>query len=146
MFAQINILLFLLIFLVYVWVCAALFQRRMNQNGQEENGLLSVKCLLFCTVVAMLLTVLTIYLWFLVLILTAVVLKYVWGFCMPRGKKAVVVAILVLWMAVVGAAGFQLMQNMDSDEEEDDASDFQDFEETEDSIMMNGAVVRNVCG
>lgn len=146
MFAQINILLFLLIFLVYVWVCAALFQRRMNQNGQEDNGLLSVKCLLFCTVVAMLLTVLTIYLWFLVLILTAVVLKYVWGFCMPRGKKAVVVAILVLWMAVVGAAGFQLMQNMDSDEEEDDASDFQDFEETEDSIMMNGAVVRNVCG
>ena len=61
MFAQINSLLFLLIFLVYVWVCAALFQRRMRQNCQEENGPLSVKCLIFSTVVAMLLTVLTIY-------------------------------------------------------------------------------------
>ena len=65
---------------------------------------------------------------------------------MPRGKKAAVVAVLVLWMAVVGAAGFQLMQNMCSDEEEDDASDFQDFEETEDSIMLNGTVVRSVSG
>lgn len=145
MFAQVNSLLFLLIFLVYVWICAAFFQRRMSRNRQEEGWLPSVKCLCFCFVAAMLLTVLTIYLWFLVLILTAVVLKYVCGFCMPKGKKAAVIAVLVLWMLVVGTAGFQLMQST-GDEEEDDASDFQDVQETEDSIMLNGAVIRSTLG
>lgn len=64
MFAEVNSLIFLLIFLVYFLICTAVYRRKSGLYDCREIRLVQVKWFLFCTVAAMLLTVLTIYLWF----------------------------------------------------------------------------------
>lgn len=136
MFSEVNSLIFLLIFLIYFLICVAVCRRKAGLYDCRDAGLALVKGLLFCGVAAMLLTVITIYIWFLVLILMAIVIKYVCGLAIQKSKKTAVIVLLLVWMALVGAAGLQLMWNMQS-EEEDDALEVQ---EPEDSTMLNGGI------
>ena len=135
MFSEVNSLIFLLIFLVYFLISVAVCRRKTGLYDCRDAGLALVKGLLFCMVTAMLLTVITIYLWFLVLLLTAIVIKYVWGLSLTKSKKIMITVLLALWMALVGTAGLQLMWNMECEEEDDDALESQEQEE---SIMLNG--------
>ena len=77
MFSEVNSLIFLLIFLVYFLICVAVCRRKTGLYDCRDAGMELVKGLLFCGVTAMLLAVITIYLWFLVLILMAIVIKHV---------------------------------------------------------------------
>ena len=137
MFAEVNCLIFLLIFLVYFLICIAVCRRKAGLYACQAAGLLLAKYLLFCGVAAMLLTVVTIYLWFLVLILMAIVIKYVWELSIQKGRKITIIVVLVLWMLLVGTAGLQLLFSMESEEQEDGALEVQ---EPEDSILLNGSV------
>lgn len=132
-FSEVNSLIFLLIFLIYFLICVAVCRKKAGLYDCRDAGLALVKGLLFCGVAAMLLTVITIYIWFLVLILMAIVIKYVCGLAIQKSKKTAVIILLLVWMVLVGAAGLQLMWNMQS-EEEDDALEVQ---EPEDSTMLN---------
>ncbi len=137
MFSEVNSLIFLLIFLVYFLICVAVCRRKTGLYDCRDAGMELVKGLLFCGVTAMLLAVITIYLWFLVLILMVIVIKYVCCLNIQKCKKTAVTVLLLLWMALVGAAGLQLMWNMESEEEDDDALEIQ---EPEDSTMLNGEI------
>lgn len=140
MFAEVNSLIFLLIFLVYVLLCANICHRRFGLYDCQNICQVLVKWILFCIVTAMLLTVVTIYLWFMVLVLTVLAIKYIWGLMISKNRKITVTIILLLWMALVGTAGLQLKCSMDNEEEDD--NDALEVEETEDSIMLNGRMIR----
>ena len=137
MFAKVNCLIFLLIFLVYFLICIAVCRRKTGLYACQAVGLLLAKYLLFCGVTAMLLTVVTIYLWFLVLILMAIVIKYVWELSIQKGRKTMIIVVLILWTVLVGTAGLQLLCSMESEEESGDALEIQ---EPEDSILLNGSI------
>ena len=117
MFSEVNSLIFLLIFLVYFLICVAVCRRKTGLYDCRDAGMELVKGL--------------------VLILMAIVIKYVCCLNIQKCKKTTVTVLLLLWMALVGAAGLQLMWNMESEEEDDDALEIQ---EPEDSTMLNGEI------
>lgn len=121
MFSEVNCLLFLLIFLVYGVVCLIIYHRISAPCSTGSMGWESLQKLLLCALAALMLTVATIYLWYVAVLLLVVAAKYLCDRCPSTGGKCAVMAGVVLLIVLVTAAGLPLMLSQNAEDEEDDA-------------------------
>lgn len=119
MFSEVNSLLFLLIFLAYGAVCLIVCQRfaaPLKCCCRE-----SLQKLFLCGLIALVLTVVTIYLWYVAVLLLVMAARHLCDKCPSNAGKCAVMAGIVLLIVLVTAAGLPFMLSRHADDEEDDA-------------------------
>lgn len=119
MFSEINSLVFLLIFLVYAIIGTVICQRVMTPFCAVRDSREILKKIFLCGLGALMLTVITICLWYAVIIALLILIKYLYGRCTSKGTRRVMIAGFAAFMALVAAAGIQLMLNRCAEGEED---------------------------
>lgn len=119
MFSEVNCLLFLLIFLVYLAVCLIVYRRLAAPCAVCRWE--SLQKLLLCGLAALMLTVITIYLWYVAVLLLVVAARYLCDRCPSQSGKCAVMAGIVLLIILVTAAGLPFMLCRHADDEDDDA-------------------------
>lgn len=119
MFSEVNSLLFLLIFLICGALCLVLYQRLAAPCAGCRWE--SLQKILLCGLAALMLTVITIYLWYVVVLLLVVAARYLCDRCPSNSGKCAVMAGIVLLIVLVTAAGLPFMLCRHADDEDDDA-------------------------
>ena len=122
MFSEVNSLVFLLIFLAYGAACLIICCRISAPCCTGAAGWEPLQRLFLCGLVALMLTVATIYLWYVAILLLVVAAKYLCDRCPSKRGKCLIMVSIALMMALVAAAGIPLMLSQcEEDEDEDDA-------------------------
>ncbi len=122
MFSEVNSLVFLLIFLAYAAACLMICCRVSVPLCTRAAGWESLQRLLLCGLAALLLTVATIYLWYVAILLLVVAAKYLCDRCPSKRGKVLIMVSIALFMTLVAAAGIPFMLSQcEEDEDEDDA-------------------------
>ncbi len=121
MFSEVNCLVFLSIFFVYAVLCMSIYRRIATYCVRRSEGWEILKRTFLCGIIALLLTVITIYLWFVAILFMVIATKYLRDRCESRTMKFIITAGMVGLMALVTVAGIQLMQAQEEEEDDDDA-------------------------
>ncbi len=120
MFSEVNCLVFLSIFLVYGILCMSIYRRAAAYCVRQSEGWEILKRTFLCGITALLLTVITIYLWFAVILFMVIATKYLRDRCESTATKFIITVGMVGLMTLVAVAGIQLMQAQEAEEEEEE--------------------------
>lgn len=118
-FLEVNGWILLSLFLVYLLGCIVACQRMLGwyDTGCAKGSMLWK--LLFCGMIAVILMVLTVYLWFLVVALLMILTRQLCRKYSSDRMKLLITTGMTVFMILVAVAGLQVM--LDTDEEEEDA-------------------------
>lgn len=121
MFSGVNNLVFLLIFLVYVNLCMAVCHRSARFCPDKGTIWEALWKGFLYSLAALILTVLTIYLWYLAVPVLLLAIVYISRQCMPKGTKCILIAGIAAFMVLVIIAGIQFRISLCEDDDDDDA-------------------------
>lgn len=119
MFSGVNNLVFLLIFLIYLNLCMAVCHRSAHACSDKGTGWEVLWKGFLYSLAALVLTVLTIYLWYIAVIILLLLIRYISARCMPKGTKYILIAGIIAFMVLVIIAGVQFRLSMCEDDDED---------------------------
>lgn len=142
MFAEVNSLVFLLIFLINMVLCILICSKYGVSCCSRSSGFDTAKKLFLCGLAAIILTVLAIDLWYIALLLLAVAAKYLLDRCVSKGVKCVIAVGMAIWMVLIAAAGIQLMCNENAEEDDSDEAAVEDVAEEGNAYMTVGEIER----
>lgn len=120
MFSEVNSLVFLLIFLVYVNLCMAVCRRMASGCPDKDTAWEALWKGFLYSLAALILTVLTIYLWYIAILLLVLAITYISRQCLSKGTKCILIAGIIAFIVLIAAAGIQLRMSMDADDDEEE--------------------------
>lgn len=126
MFSEVNSLVFLLIFLSCMAGCLMVYHRVAAPCPDRDMGWEIIQKLLLCGLLALLLTVLVIYLWYLAVIALLLAAKYLCDRCMSKKIKCVLLAGTLILSLLIATAGIQLMVSRNAEDCEDEDAVLED--------------------
>ena len=142
MFSDVNSLVFLLIFLGFLALCLMVYHRVSIPCAGDQAGWEIVQKLLMCGLTALLLTV---YLWYLTVLLILVAAKFLYDQCISRKLKWIIVTGMLMFAALVAVAGIQLMICESEEDDEDDGAVIEDMIENGSALVqIEGVWIRIV--
>ncbi len=121
-FLEVNIWILLSIFLVYVVGCTIAAHRILGFCYAGCGNRSTLWKILLCIVAALILTVLTIYLWFLVVFLLMVVTRQLCRKYTSDRIKILITTGMTILMILIAVAGLQVMLRSEEDDEEEEAN------------------------
>ncbi len=120
-FLEVNRLILLAIFLVYVVGCLILCQRMFGLCSSGCGMGTFVWRILFCGIAALILMVLTVYLWFGVVLFLMIVTRQLCRRYHSDMMRILVTTVMTILMILVAVAGLQMMLCTEDDEDDDDS-------------------------